>query len=136
MASYVVLSGRLVQDPELRHTTTGTPVASFSVAVDRPFKNKEGQREVDFFDCVAWRGTGETVARYFKKGRRILVNGALQTRTYEAKDGSRRKVTEVVVNSIEFIDSRPNNGDATDGEEPELVGVAAGVDDVPDDLPF
>ena len=107
MLNNVTLQGRLVADPELRHTQNGTPVASFRLAVDRDYKSQTtGKRETDFFNCVAWRGAADFVTKYFPKGRMALVEGRLQMREYTDRDGNRRYTTEVVVGSIYFCDSK------------------------------
>ena len=107
MLNNVTLQGRLVADPELRHTQNGTPVASFRLAVDRDYKSQTtGKREADFFNCVAWRGAADFVTKYFPKGRMALVDGRLQMREYTDRDGNRRYTTEVVVSSIYFCDSK------------------------------
>ena len=107
MLNQVSLQGRLTADPELRHTQSGTAVASFRVAVERNYKDAEtGKRQADFFSCVAWRGTGELVAKYFQKGRMILLNGRLQNREYTDRNGTRRYVTEVVTEDVYFCDSK------------------------------
>ena len=99
--------GRLTRDPELRRTGNGTAVASFSLAVDRDFKNKEtGEKETDFIDVVAWRQTGEFVSRYFTKGRMAVVEGRLQIRPWTDKDGNKRRSAEVVADSVYFGDSK------------------------------
>ena len=107
MLNRIVLMGRLTRDPELRHTQTGTPVASFSLAVDRDFKDKQtGEKATDFIDVVAWRQTGEFVSRYFTKGRMAVVEGRLQMRDYTDRDGNRRTAAEVVADNVYFGDSR------------------------------
>ena len=98
--------GRLTKDPELRRTGSGTPVASFSLAVERDYKDDSGEKPVDFIDCVAWRGTAEFVAQYFTKGRMAVVSGRLQTRTGE-KAGQKHKAAEIVADNVYFGDSRP-----------------------------
>lgn len=102
----VILTGRLTQTPELKSTNTGASVVQFSLAVRRSFKNANGEYDTDFINCVAWRQTAELIAKYFAKGDGITVSGAIQTRTYTAKDGSERKAVEVVADSIEFPLSR------------------------------
>lgn len=107
MLNKIFLQGRLVADPELRHTPNGVAVASFRIAVDRDFKDREtGERKADFINVVAWRATGEFVSRYFTKGRMAVVEGKLQTRDYTDRDGNRRYATEVVADNIYFGDSR------------------------------
>ena len=107
MLNKIILMGRLTRDPELRHTQTGTAVASFSLAVDRDFKDKAtGDRTTDFIDVVAWRQTGEFVSRYFTKGRMAVVEGRLQIHDWKDKDGNNRHSAEVVADNIYFGDSR------------------------------
>ena len=107
MLNRIVIMGRLARDPELRHTQTGTPVASFTLAVDRDFKDKNtGERQTDWIDVVAWRGTGEFVSLYFSKGRMAVVEGRLQIRDWTDKDGNKRRSAEVVADSVYFGDSR------------------------------
>ena len=112
MLNKVILMGRFAADPELRHTQSGTPVCSFRLAVERDFKDKDGSRQTDWLDCVAWKGTAEFISRYFSKGRMAVVDGRLQTRSYEDKNGSKRKAVEVVADSVYFADSR-KDGDST-----------------------
>ena len=107
MLNKIFLMGRLTRDPELRRTQTGTPVASFSLAVDRDFKDKStGERTTDFIDVVAWRQTAEFVSRYFTKGRMAVVEGRLQIRDWTDKEGGKRRSAEVIADNIYFGDSR------------------------------
>ncbi len=110
MLNKIILLGRLVADPELRYTATGKAVAQFTLAVDRPFANQEGKKEADFIPVILWGKTAEAAANYSFKGQRLLVEGRLQIRSYEAKDGSKRWATEVIGNSIEFIEKRESSG--------------------------
>lgn len=130
MLNRVILIGRLTRDPELRYTPQGVPVASFAIAVDRPFSNQQGQREADFIDCIAWRKLGETVGNHLTKGRLVAVEGRLQIRSYTAQDGNKRKVAEVVADSVRFLD-RPK-----DGSSAEMVSGGESDVPLPDDLPF
>ena len=115
MLNKIFLQGRLVADPELRHTQSGVAVASFRIAVDRNYKDREtGERKADFINVVAWRQTGEFVSRFFTKGRMAIVEGELQTRDYTDRDGNRRYATEVVADNVYFGDSR-RDGDAPQG---------------------
>ncbi|MBO6179804.1 MAG: single-stranded DNA-binding protein [Selenomonadaceae bacterium] len=110
----VVLVGRLTRDPELRMTPNGTPVCTFSIAVDRRFARRSeenGQPTADFIPIVTWQKTAEFCNQYFSKGRRIGLEGRIQTRNYEAKDGTKRYVTEVVADNVEFVDSKNSSGD-------------------------
>ena len=124
MLNHIVIMGRLARDPELRHTQNGTPVASFRLAVDRDFKDKNtGERQTDWIDVVAWRGTGEFVSRYFTKGRMAVVEGRLQIRDWTDKDGNRRTAAEVVADNVYFGDSR-RDGDG--GSYGDRGGYSAG----------
>lgn len=112
MLNHIVLMGRLTRDPELRHTQSGTPVASFSLAVERDFASKEtGEKQTDFIDIVAWRNTAEFVSKYFMKGKMAVVSGRLQIRDWVDKEGGKRRSAEVVADNIYFGDSkRANDG--------------------------
>ena len=107
MLNHIVIMGRLARDPELRRTQAGVPVASFRLAVDRDFRDKNtGERATDWIDVVAWRQTGEFVSRYFTKGRMAVVEGRLQIREWTDKEGNRRTSAEVVADNVYFGDSR------------------------------
>ena len=106
MLNHIVIMGRMVRDPELRRTGSGTAVASFTVAVDRDFKSDGGEKETDFIDCVAWRHTGEFVSKYFTKGSMIVVSGRLQIRGWTDKDGNKRRTAEVVADNCYFGESK------------------------------
>ena len=106
MLNKVIVMGRLVRNPELRRTNSGTAVASFTIACDRDFKSDGGEREADFIECVAWRNTAEFVSKYFTKGRMAVVSGRLQTRNWTDKEGNKRKATEIVAESVYFGDSK------------------------------
>ena len=113
MLNHIVIMGRLTRDPELRRTQSGVAVASFTVAVDRDFgKNENGEKETDFIDCVAWRQTGEFVAKYFQKGRMAVVSGRLQIRNWSDKEGNKRRTAEVIADNVYFGDSK-RDGDNT-----------------------
>ena len=110
MLNHITIMGRLTRDPELRRTGSGIAVASFTLAVDRDFgKNENGERETDFIDCVAWRQTGEFVSKYFTKGRMAVVAGRLQIRSWNDKDGNKRRTAEVVADNVYFGDSKRDN---------------------------
>ena len=107
MLNRIILMGRLARDPELRHTQTGTPVASFRLAVDRDFKDKTtGEKGTDWIDVVAWRQTAEFVSRFFTKGRLAVVEGRLQMRDWTDRDGNKRTTAEVVADNVYFGDSK------------------------------
>lgn len=140
----VQLVGRLTRDPELRTTGNGVSVCSFTVAVNRRFRNAQGEYEADFINCVAWRQSAELLAKYFAKGRMVGLVGSIQTRNYE-KDGQRVYVTEVSVEEVHFVESRNASGDSaqsapgmTTYSEPSF-DMDSGFTAMPsadDDLPF
>lgn len=105
MINKAILMGRLTRDPELRHTGSGTPVCSFSIAIDNGYGEN---RQTDFINCVAWNKTAEFVEKYFTKGRMIIVVGRISTRTWEGQDGKKNYVTEVVANEVSFGESKKN----------------------------
>lgn len=106
MMNRVVLVGRLTKDPELRYTPNGVAVATFTLAVNRTFTNQQGEREADFINCVVWRKPAENVANYLKKGSLAGVDGRIQTRNFEGQDGKRVYMTEVVADSVQFLEPR------------------------------
>lgn len=142
MLNRVVLIGRLTRDPELRFTQSGIAVATFTLAVDRNFKNASGERETDFIDIVVWRQQAENCANYLSKGKLAAVDGSLRIRTYEAQDGSKRKAAEVVADSVRFLspkDSGSGSASVYGAPPPEASPFEVGPDrDMvgDDDLPF
>ncbi len=112
MINRVILMGRLVSDPELKTTASGISVTTFRIAVDRSYVKNGEERKADFFDVVCWRNTAEFVCRYFGKGSLIAVEGQLQSRTYQAKDGTNRYVVEVVADNVSFTGERRDNNNA------------------------
>jgi single-strand DNA-binding protein len=133
MYNRIILIGRLTRDPELRYVPSGAPVASFTLAVDRPFRDQQGNRETDFIDIVAWRKLAEQVSQYMAKGRMVAVEGRLQIRSYETQDGQKRKVAEVVADGIRFLDrARPGAAETAPGPAPAAEpGQAEPEEDVP-----
>ena len=134
-----VLIGRLTKDPELKYTPgTGNAVATFTLAVDRQFKNKEGQKEVDFIPIVVWGKPAENAANYLSKGKLIGVSGRIQTRSYDAKDGSKRYVTEVVADEVQFLEW--GNNSTSNGQTENHDSNNSYLEEVPilseDDIPF
>ena len=120
--NHIALMGRLTRDPELRHTQSGTAVASFTLAVDRDFKSKDTSEKItDFIDIVAWRNTAEFVSKYFSKGRQAVVEGRLQLRDWTDRDGNKRRSAEVLAENVYFADSK------WDSETPPKMDV----DDIP-----
>lgn len=134
MLNHIVLMGRLTRDPELRHTGSGVPVASLTIAVDRDFADKQsGQKETDFVDIVAWRNTAEFVSKYFAKGRMAVVSGRLQMRKWTDKDGNKRTSAEVLAENVYFGDSKKeqtgfNYQDGVDRMPVDRGGVSASMD--------
>lgn len=110
MLNVAVLMGRLVADPELRHTPNGISTCTFRIAVDRSYVRSGEERKADFIDIVAWRQTAEFVCKYFRKGNLIAVDGSIQTRSYEDKQGNKRTAFEVVANNVNFTGERSANG--------------------------
>lgn len=132
----VILIGRLTADPDIRHTQSGKCVASYRMAVDRPFKS-DGQPEADFINCVAWGKSGEFCQKYLHKGMKIAVEGRIQTRTYDDKDGKKVYVTEVIAEHHEFCESKrsaDSGGDSGSYAEPAQNFTEIDEDD--GDLPF
>lgn len=107
--NHIIIQGRMVRDPEMRRTGSGISVANFTVAVDRDMKGQDGNRETDFFDCVAWRATADFVSKYFHKGSQILVAGRMQSRKWNDKNGQARTSWEVQVDNVYFCGSKQDN---------------------------
>jgi single-strand DNA-binding protein len=129
----ITIMGRLTRDPELRRTQSGTPVTSFTMAVDRDFKSQSGDKETDFIDVVAWRNTAEFAAKYFTKGRMAIASGRLQIRDWQDNNGNKRRSAEVIADSIYFGDSKPQDA------QPAVHAVnvdASDFDEIEDDLDF
>ena len=153
MLNKIFIMGRLTRDPELRRTQSGTAVTSFSLAVERDFKTQGGEKETDFIDVVAWRNTAEFVAKYFTKGRMAVVEGRLQIRSWQDKDGNNRRTAEVVADNVYFGDSKRDgaerSGDYNNYSVPAYGAPAGGyaapmggasdfsdLDEEDGDLPF
>ena len=122
MLNHIVLMGRLTRDPELRRTQSGTPVTSFTLAVDRDFKGQNGERETDFIDCVAWQSSAEFVKQYFFKGRVAVVTGRLQSRKWQDRDGNNRTSWEISADNVYFGESRRRDEDSRDSYSPSNYG--------------
>lgn len=134
----IVLMGRLTRDPELRHTQSGTAVASFTLAVDRDFKSKDtGEKVTDFIDIVAWRSTAEFVSKYFAKGRQAVVEGRLQLRDWTDQDGNKRRSAEVLAESVYFADSKRDSDTPPKMDVYDIPGAQfEEIDDDDGKLPF
>ncbi len=132
MLNRVVLIGRLTRDPELRYLPSGQPVATFTLAVDRPFSGPQGERKADFIPVVAWRKLAEQVSQHLAKGRLVAVDGRLQIREYETQDGQRRRAVEVVADHVRFLDRKvAEPAEAAAPEEFEPAAEPEEEEDVP-----
>lgn len=141
MLNHITIHGRLTHEPELRTTPSSVSVCSFTVAVDRSYTKQGEEKQVDFFTVIAWRGLGEMVAKYFCKGKEILVSGEMQSRKWQDKDGNNRISWEIMADSVDFCGSKgdsSNNGHAVSTSEPTAPIVAdfAEVKAADGDLPF
>lgn len=147
MINRAVVCGRLVRDPELRRTANGTPVTSFTLAVNRTFKNADGQQEADFLNCVAWNKTAEIVEQYCSKGNLVGVEGRLQSRSYQDNQGNNRTVVEIIADQVQFMMSKDSSA-AQASEKyygrnrvansvyPDQMGSGDGFDLNDDDIEF
>ena len=123
MLNKVQIMGRLTREPELRYAgSNNTPVASFAVACERDFKGSDGEKQTDFFECVAWRNTAEFISKYFSKGRVIVVDGRLQSRKWEDRDGNKRTAIEIIVENAYFGDSKRDGDERV--EQKNFNGIA------------
>ena len=146
MLNSVIMMGRLTADPELRQTPQGVNVCSFTIAVDRTFVKQGEQRQADFFDVVAWRGQADFVSRFFRKGQMIAVQGRMETRTYDDRNGVRRKAYTIVADGLHFADSKKDSNPSgnsydTGSQIPPAFDNVGGndfreIEAVDDDLPF
>ena len=133
----VILIGNLARDPDYRTTPSGVPMCLFTIAVTRRFANQQGVREADFISCVAWRQQADFVHRFFTKGRKIGVVGSLQTRSYDAQDGSKRYVTEIIADSVEAVGGREDGAQNAQKAQSTAQDHQSGFTEVDDDeLPF
>ena len=136
MFNLVVLTGRITADPELKTTTNGTNVTTFSIAVERSYRSGE-ERQTDFINIVAWRKTAEFITKYFKKGNFIGIEGSIQTRRYQDKNGNNRTAFEVIANNVQFVESKREAGAEGASFSNADVNDFAEMDTVDDsDLPF
>ena len=151
MLNHITLMGRLTRDPELRYTQSNTPVASFTLAVDRDYSSRDGgERQTDFIDCVAWRSTAEFVSKYFQKGSMAVVSGRLQIRDWTDRDNNKRRSAEVVVDNVYFGESKRSRDENQSAPAPARTasagygdarpaaagGAFAELDDGDGELPF
>lgn len=125
------LGGRITNDVELKETVSGASVCKFTIAVNRDFKNANGEYETDFIDCVAWRDTAEFISKYFRKGSAILVEGSIQKRQWEDDEGKKRYATEIVVSNARFVESKDESAPAPSKKKPSVKEITTD-----DDIPF
>ena len=135
MLNVVVLIGRLTKDPELRYTPTGVAVCNFTLAVDRAFKNAQGEREADFIPCVVYRKQAESCAEYLSKGKMAAIDGRIQIRTYTAQDGQKRWVTEIIAEDVRFLSPKDGGGNRSSGSSSGTHSFGHEVN-LDDDIPF
>lgn len=134
MLNRVVLIGRLTKDPELRYTPTGVAVTNFTLAIDRNYKNAQGERETDFIPCVVYRQLAEFTANYLSKGKMAAADGRIQVRSYTAQDGQKRWVTEVVADNVHLLSPKDHGGqEMDDSSAPSSLGHEVKLND---DIPF
>lgn len=132
----VYLIGNLTRDPELSTTSSGVSVCRLSIAVGRRFANADGERETDFFNITAWRGTAENCAKFLKKGNKIAVSGSIQTRSYERADGTKGFAVDIIADEVEFLSSK-NDGNSDGGVGATPAQPVADLQPIDDDnLPF
>ncbi|MGI6014332.1 MAG: single-stranded DNA-binding protein [Oscillospiraceae bacterium] len=142
MLNQVSIMGRFTRDPELRYTQAGTPVAAFTLAVERDFKDGNGDKQTDFIDIVAWRQTGEFVSKYFTKGQTAVVSGRLQVRDWTDREGSKRRSAEVIADHVYFAEIKRSRKDSNDvdvlqGYDLDAQGLTDMLpDDGEEDIPF
>ena len=140
MVNCAILMGRLTKDPELRTTQNGTSVTSFAVAVDREYVRQGEERQTDFINVVAWRQTAEFVSRYFRKGSMIAVQGSIQTRNYEDRNGNKRTAVEVIADKVSFCGSKAESGNSApvdaQANASDYTAINTNDSGEDDDLPF
>ncbi len=138
----VFLIGNLTRDPELRETPSGVAMCRFAIAVQRPYSSQDGERQTDFFECTAWRGLGETISRYTKKGNKVAVSGSIQLRNYEDNQGAKRTAVDIIVQDCEFLTPKSASSDSFDdvseaprASAPRKKATLQAMDD-DSDIPF
>ena len=138
----VFLIGNLTRDPELRETPSGVAMCRFAIAVQRPYSSQEGDRQADFFECTAWRGLGETIARFAKKGKKVAVAGSIQIRNYEDNQGMKRTAVDIIVQDCEFLSPRESEdgfdaaNESPRASAPKRKPALQAMDDDDSDIPF
>ena len=136
MLNNIVLQGRLTRSPEMKATASGNSCATFTLACEQDYRNPNGERDTDFFDVVAWRGTADFVQRYFGKGQMAVVSGRLQTRQWTAEDGGKRKTVQIVADNVYFCGKENSNTSQTAEEQPAAVEESSFTPVEIEELPF
>ncbi|SPF32458.1 single-stranded DNA-binding protein [Candidatus Desulfosporosinus infrequens] len=136
MLNRVVLIGRLTKDPELRYTPSGVAVANFTLAIDRNYKNAQGEREADFIPCVVYRQLAEFCANYLSKGKMAATDGRIQVRTYTGQDGQKRWVTEVIAENVHLLSPKDSGAGSSESSSPSKTGSFGHEVNLDDDIPF
>ncbi len=132
----VILIGRLTKDPELKYTSSDIANTTFSIAVDRPFTNQDGEREADFINIVVWRKQAENCKNYLTKGSQVAIEGRIQTRNYDDQDGNKKYITEVVADSVQFLSTKkPETTEETQSDN-SIIDIDIPVEITDEDLPF
>lgn len=131
MINNVTLLGRLTAAPELKATASGTSVTTFCIAIDRRYQPKDGEKQTDFINCVAWRSTAEFIAKYFSKGDMIAVTGEIQTRNFEDKNGNKRTAVEVIIAQASFCGGKNGGNNAEEAQQTEAAATVTFYDDLP-----
>lgn len=132
----VILIGRLTKDPELRYTESNIAVATFTLAVNKNHTNSNGEREADFINIVVWRKQAENVKDYLFKGSKVAIEGTIQTRSYEDNNGQKRYITEIIANSLEFLDSKKDSNSKQENDNNPFADFGQQIAIDPDELPF
>ncbi len=131
-----ILIGNLTKDPELRSTPNGVSVCTFSIGVSRRFQNQNGERETDFFNIVVWRKQGENAAKYLRKGSQVAIAGQIQTRSYDGKDGTKKYITEIIAEEVQFLRSSNNSQGGNSYDAPDSSNDGSQMLEINEDMPF
>ncbi len=131
-----ILIGNLTKDPELRSTPNGVSVCTFSIGVSRRFQNQNGERETDFFNIVVWRKQGENAAKYLRKGSQVAIAGQIQTRSYDGKDGTKKYITEIIADEVQFLRTSNNSQGGNSYDAPDSSNDGSQMLEINEDMPF
>jgi len=131
-----ILIGNLTKDPELRSTPNGVSVCTFSIGVSRRFQNQNGERETDFFNIFVWRKQGENAAKYLRKGSQVAIAGQIQTRSYDGKDGTKKYITEIIADEVQFLRTSNNSQGGNSYDAPDSSNDGSQMLEINEDMPF